>query len=342
MPGRGSGRGGRRGNSLTPANAKTSRKSSTPSTYSTNIPAGSSDKQAHPSTPDTPPDQYPCGTCNVNIGDEDALECEICSVWTHGGQRCSGLPHEVFRNVVDYSALGVSYVCTSCRLNKNSKDNSSGYNQLFESVRGLNQAVSDLALEIKQIKSLSTGSAQSHPSLTMHNSFPQVDNPHFRKILQEELIEIRQREKRADYIIIRGLGSDINQIQGKFTDVTNFLFKCDKSISLQDITPIKQDLVRARVTDQQVRRELLNYSKNLKGSIHDGVFISRDLTYKQRMAIKQRASSQVQNRPDGPSDPTGIPQAAPAIDSSDFPSLPQAQAVTPVTRDNPPPSNPKN
>ena len=329
---------------LTPANANTSRTSSTPTTYTAPITTCTSDKHAPSPTPVTP-DQYPCGTCNVNIGDEDALECEICSVWTHGGQRCSGLPHDVFRNVVDYSDLGVSYVCTSCRLNKNSKDNNtSGYKQLFESVKGLNRAVADLALEVKNIKSLSFSSTQSQPSLPVDNFSPQADSPHFRKILQEELIEIRQREKRADFIIIRGLGSDINEVQAKFTVVANFLFKSDKTITLQDITPIKSDLVRARVLDQQDRRELLSISKNLKGSTHDGVFISRDLTYKQRMAIKQRASSQAQTRLGGPEDPPARPRVAPSNDSSAS-SLLQAQTAipaTPVTLANLPSTRPKN
>ncbi|KAK3871267.1 hypothetical protein Pcinc_023582 [Petrolisthes cinctipes] len=39
-----------------------------------------------PNTPD-----YPCGTCSINIGEEDALECERCAVWTHGGQQCSAI-----------------------------------------------------------------------------------------------------------------------------------------------------------------------------------------------------------------------------------------------------------
>ena len=43
----------------------------------------------------------PCGTFGVNIGNEDSLECELCAVWTHGAQKCSGLPYSVFKTIVD-------------------------------------------------------------------------------------------------------------------------------------------------------------------------------------------------------------------------------------------------
>ena len=44
-----------------------------------------------------------CGACGVDIGNEDSLECELCVVWTHGAQKCSGLLYSAFKTIIDFS-----------------------------------------------------------------------------------------------------------------------------------------------------------------------------------------------------------------------------------------------
>lgn len=241
---------------------------------------------------------YPCGTCSINIGEEDSVQCELCSVWTHGAQRCSGLPPKVFRTVVDYSEQGLTYVCTSCRVSRDkSGARPDGNKQLFDTVRGLSEVVSDLMSEVKQLKvdmrHIKDSASQPLPQMPAPATVsPSVINSdQFRNTLREEIVEIREREKRTLSIIIRGLGSDVTRVQCEFDNIVTFLLGAGKSIVLQDISPINPNLVRAKLSSIEIKRELLNNTKKLNNSQFKGVYISRDLTYKQRVALKQRAQA---------------------------------------------------
>ena len=117
-----------------------------------------------------------------------------------------------------------------------------------------------------------------------------------RKILHEEALEIREREKRAKSIMIRGMGSDHTTIQGKFNEVVSFLNDNGltvqpDSLVLTDIVPVREDLVRAKVMNDSHRRELLDKVKILKNTRFDKVHIKRDLTWNQRSALKLRLNA---------------------------------------------------
>ncbi len=87
---------------------------------------------------------FPCGTCNINIGEEDSLECDRCQTWTHGSTQCFGLPRQVFQMIIKHNNDGVTYVCTECRLRGNSRPHNqqnSGHSQLFETVKALRDRV---------------------------------------------------------------------------------------------------------------------------------------------------------------------------------------------------------
>lgn len=62
-----------------------------------------------------------------------------------------------------------------------------------------------------------------------------------RNILHEEAVEIREREKKVDPVIIRGLGSDVVSSQ-KFNEVVSFPLGAGKSITLEEIVLIKPDM----------------------------------------------------------------------------------------------------
>ena len=243
--------------------------------------------------PATDDDDSPCGTCGITIGNEDSLECEICSVWTHGSQKCSGLPYNAFKTIVDFSNKGVTYVCTACRLSRSQGVNkpASGAGgkemvQLFDTVKALAHEVSQMAKEIRELKSngLVGGPVPTNPSVVPSSA-------EIRTILHEEAVEIREREKRADSVIIRGLGSDNDTVITKFNDVVSHLFNRNKVMQLEEIVPINQNLVRAKIKDPVQRKELLSVSKNLRTSQYNTVFITRDLTFKQREDLKVRLAS---------------------------------------------------
>lgn len=241
---------------------------------------------------------YPCGTCSINIGEEDSVQCELCSNWTHGAQRCSGLPAKVFQTIVDYSKQGLTYICTSCRLSRDkTSSRPDGNKQLFDTVKGLSEVVSDLMFEVRQLKedmrhvkdSASQPLPQTPAPTTISSSV--MNSVEFRNTLHEEIVEIREREKRALSIIVRGLGSDVTQVQTRFDNIVTFLLGAGNSIALQDIFPINANLFRAKLSSIEIKRELLDNAKKLNNSQFKDVYISRDLTYKQRVALRQRAQA---------------------------------------------------
>lgn len=233
----------------------------------------------------------PCGTCSSMIGhDVDALECELCKAWTHGKQECSGLPYKVFKNIVDYSKHGVTYVCTSCRLGR---DNSSGsknsdFTQLFETVKGLSSAVAKLSAEIRDLKSQNNNSVLAPAPVPVGGAHQPYDPVSHQRWVREDVREFLERDKRRDSVIIRGIPS--TNLHASFPEVAKYLCP-DLNITLSGVVPIKPNLIRAKIIDSLHRSELLTKSRNLAGSPFSSVFISRDLTYKQRQELREKRAA---------------------------------------------------
>ena len=299
--------------------------------------------------PNTSP-KFPCGTCNINIGIEDSVECELCKTWTHGGTKCSGLPPNIFEVIVDCHDIGVTYICTTCRINKtnnnhtdNNNNKSNDLTQLCETVKGLANALQVLSNKVDAQQS----TLAAWPSLPKNSPTPNPTNhkqpvpllapppvfhtqlPEIKQILHNEAVEIREREKRANSIIIRGLGADPNLIQQNFKDVVEQLLP-GKHILLVEISPINANLVRAKIPDTNARRELLNNTKKLArpDSNFQQVFIKRDLTYRQRQELLNRRPSTQHppsNQPILTSNPSIIPGSSPTLPktpSQPSPTLP--------------------
>ncbi|MPC48658.1 hypothetical protein E2C01_042440 [Portunus trituberculatus] len=117
----------------------------------------------------------------IPISEILTLEGELCSIWTNASQECSGLPYKVFRNIVDYSKCGVTYICTSCRLQRDKANKSSGsdnnkFTQLFETVKGLSSAVTKLSIEIESLKSqLNANDTIISLALSSHSLYVLID-----------------------------------------------------------------------------------------------------------------------------------------------------------------------
>ena len=180
---------------------------------------GVSDRRDAGSLAQVDENAFPCGTCNTEIGNEDSLECELCSTWTHASQECSGLPYKVFKNIVDFSKHGVTYVCTSCRLrrDKGGSKTTGELTQLFETVKGLSSAVAKLSVEIRELKSHGNIRGAGPSTGPQHSVDPAV----LQKWVREDTRELLERDKRKDSIIIRGISS--NNIQTSFTEIAKFL-----------------------------------------------------------------------------------------------------------------------
>ena len=229
--------------------------------------------------------RFPCGICKVEVGEEDSVECTKCSTWTHQG--CSGLTRNVFDVIAKNKNKGVTYVCTTCRLSKPSsgKTDPAGVLQLLETVKELASSVRLMSEEIKNLQSVRAKQTTNVPAV-LPNSLE------IKKILHDEAREIREREKRAKSIIIRGLGDQPGAVRTGFNDVVAFLFNGveggPRAVELSEIVPINSNLVRAKLTNDVLRRDILDRAKNIKGSQFDGVYVKRDLTFNQRSAMKAR------------------------------------------------------
>ena len=93
--------------------------------------------------------------------------------------------------------------------------------------------------------------------------------------------------------MIRGLSSNTPAgAATEFGDLT--LTMMGTRVTLTDIVkiPNNPELWRGKILDGEQRRFVLDRAKHLRGSQYDHIYIRRDLTYAQRMELKQRRESQ--------------------------------------------------
>ena len=237
-----------------------------------------------------------CGTCLVVIGKDSSVRCDRCKFSVHASQKCSGLPPRAVKVIQEFGKAGVSYVCTGCRLSAegHTNGNNAANNQLLEMVKGLTSTVQALQVQVDILSRVNRDTpaqpvAQNPPNRMLTNANQLAGDSDFRKLMFNEMIEMRERDKRTKSVIIRGLGDNVDSLPARFSDVVRHLFPDPNvSIRLQDIVPIKADLVRAKITSDEDRKNLLQKSKQLKDSAFASVFISRDLTLRQREEMRKR------------------------------------------------------
>lgn len=239
------------------------------------------------------PKDFSCTSCKLPIADNcDAVECDTCGEWTHS--KCCGIPKAVFKHLANNTNLLFS--CSNCKTRPNTLPSSHDFAKLFTTVQTLATSVKTLHEDIKLVKPLISAvhtlqeevrnikTTLNNLSLPSNSPPTQID---VQEMIREEVLECRERDKRVDSVIIRGLGIEPRELQNKFDDVVSHLLP-NKQITLRDITPIKPNLVRAKISDPVSRRELLTTARNLRQSPYTSVFITRDLTFKQRETIRKR------------------------------------------------------
>ena len=94
--------------------------------------------------------------------------------------------------------------------------------------------------------------------------------------------------------------------------------------SLTDVTPIPghANIYRAKLLNDDVRKQVLGKSKTLRGTAYSRVYISRDLTYAQRAELFARRQARR-------SGPTSQPDAAPAATASAPNPMPDGAETAP-------------
>ena len=228
-----------------------------------------------------------CNTCKIDVAD-DAIGCDKCSNWFHPTSMCLGLPNNVVNNLREYGGEGISFVCTECRCSTDGGTgvNGSAFKQLFETVRGLCETVSKLSAEMRtlmhSIEQLKAGS--------MTPAVAAVSNDeHFKTAVREEVREMEERQKRKTSIIIRGLDVDsVDHVRQTFEPVARSIV--GGTVELSDIVCISREkkLFRAKIADDDCRKQLLENAKSLKNGRYREIYVNKDLTFNQRKELFRR------------------------------------------------------
>ena len=257
-----------------------------------------------------------CSTCKTEVSG-NSICCDRCNKWCHSKQSCSGLQPKMANQVIHYKgdSLRIWFFCPACKLthpfdnNNNNSDNKIDPNMHLisktlldlsnkvDSLLELKSTVNDLAKwkEECQARSVSV-STSSSPSL-------QLDN--IESIIGEQVTERLERDKRKDYLIIKGLA---------YTNSTDFLNQFDllsatllnKTVQISDISPLNPRFTRIKVLNKDDKISLLANASKLKNhSQYNSVFISRDLTRKQRDEMKNRRLNRTKYQAPAPPVATG-------------------------------------
>ena len=238
-----------------------------------------------------------CSTCNQKVT-TNAIQCNRCNSWVHCKQACSGLPNKLVNILYNYDGDAIEFICTGCRL---APDRPAARPESADSIADIWKAINQLFLTVQglaentaQIKAASNNSNPAQPTM---------DRDSIRALMRTELIELKERDKRRTSVVVKGIPySTQEEFLRKFATVTHSLI--NKDISPTDVTPIRPNYVRMTVDNRDDRLSLIAASprlKKMKDFSH--IFISKDLTYQQRTALRERRLAR--NTPNSNSVATG-------------------------------------
>ena len=261
--------------------------------------------------------QQLCGTCNLDVG-EDPIGCDDCQTWVHGTEMCSGLPQDVLDAILKHGGHRIKFSCMKCRLgNPQGKGKrSSGADkemketlqQLFRQFRGMCAVLTDLSCLVKALTQ-GTGAVPQPTAPAQQSAPPTPSLPTApdRTLIRDELREMREREKRRNSIIVKGLtATGPNDAATKFSELSETQFRT--KVDLAEITQIpgQSRMFRAKILSDEQRKLVLDNAKNLKGSAFSSVYITRDLTRSQRTELyEKRKARRSQSSSSGPSSAPG-------------------------------------
>lgn len=138
---------------------------------------------------------------------------------------------------------------------------------------------------LEQITSKQENSACSRPPPPA----APYDQEQHRRQIREEVREVQEQAKHRQSVVIRGLGvSSPNSVVTSFSNLTEKMFGTKVELSDVVAIPNNQDLLRAKILNEEHRKLVLTRAKSLRDTDYGHVFIRRDLTYKQRQELKHR------------------------------------------------------
>ena len=123
-------------------------------------------------------------------------------------------------------------------------------------------------------------------SLPSANDTSHVGTAGYRNEILSQVRELREREKRADSVVLRGLGNiSLEEVKTKFEGICHELQV--PLIPLTGLTRIGAgDLYRAKIASKEQRQSLLLKVSALRNSqVYSRVYINRDLTKQQREEV---------------------------------------------------------
>lgn len=282
--------------------------------------------------PVDPEDTCKCGMCNLVVGDEGIGCDRCSEWFHPSEMCMGLSKNSIHLIVESEDSAALLYLCTACRLkpgtgrwtrsqqrNSNKKDEIKDQLvlQLFQTVKGLCSEVAELTKKINSVFSqgqqtsqnqdegcrsrsysevasvrLPQGQAQSGPAQPSQMQTSQSENQ-YRTLVRQEVREIQEREKRRNSLVIRGLtATTAAQVVSEFGDITSTMMGTRVTLSNVVKIPNNSGLWRAKLIDPDERKFVLERTKRLKGSQYDHIYIRKDLTYAQRMELKQRREAQ--------------------------------------------------
>ena len=230
-----------------------------------------------------------CGSCEVAVG-QQGIGCDKCDNWFHPSPLCMGVSERVIDVILEAGGDGVEYGCTQCR----SRPAVSGASrasttpgdpavaQLFLMVKSLCAAVAKLTEKVDTVASI--------PNVTPSFQTQGTSGDDLRMSIREEIIEMEERRKRRESVIFRGILVDSNDdARSSMDNITRFLLNVSPPMTDLYCIDRTKGLYRVKVTDDDARRKLVMEAKNLRNNIaFKGIYINRDLTYKQRKELYER------------------------------------------------------
>ncbi|KAK3895003.1 hypothetical protein Pcinc_001296 [Petrolisthes cinctipes] len=205
----------------------------------------------------------------------------------------------------DFGGSAVVYKCTECRtsipgLSPQSGGANPGTVQLLQTVKKLCETVQALSAKVDILSEFHNSTSPSRAPPTLHSAQPLTANKsveHTRILISEELNEMQEREKRVDFLVVRGVvASDNTQFEATFAPISQHLLGTTAVISdVYCISTLKR-LFRFKICDTETRKTLLNKAKTLKDSQFSGVYTNKDLTYAQRKELSRHRQAQATER----------------------------------------------
>ena len=271
-----------------------------------------------------PTNSFPCITCNREVVG-DSICCNGCQRWVHLKQGCSGLSTRLGSEIVKSNSDAIQYICTACRTTPQNQPNSdsNSINKLTQGIEQLFLTVQGLASKVAEIDNWrETQQAQK-------NSMAPMDSNLIRATIKSELVELREQDKRRSSLVVRGITYRTeDDFKQKFDEVSTRLL--GRTVVMSGLTLINSRIVRFNVENREDRVQLLSSSPKLK-TIRElnHIYISKDLTYKQRSELLNRRNNN-RDRSSPPVTGANAVQVSGSVNAVGLASSPLPAAATPT------------